>query len=499
MKINVCVRILAVTILFLPALAFAQGGGANPFSSGPKATNVGDVNVQNENNSIDSDGIIIKYRDGQVAAQNLSNAKPGVDVVSIGLDKVNTAVAKHGAKASFRRTLAIGAHVLKFNKVLTKAQVDALVKEIKLDPAVEYVEPNAIMRHHFVPNDTLYSTSQWHYFEPTGGVNLPKAWDISTGVGVRVAVLDTGITNHPDLNANIIGGYDFVSYVPPIGSFIGTDGNGRDSNPADPGDNYLGLESSWHGTHVAGTIAAVTSNGLGVAGVAFNAKVVPIRVLGTTLNGQGGMLEDITDGIIWAAGGAVAGVPSNPYPAKILNMSLGGNNACGPAYQSAIDAARALGALIVVSAGNSGIDAALQRPANCNGVLSVAATNQVGGRGIFTNGQSSNFGASVGIAAPGVAVHSTLNSGKGGVGAPSYASYSGTSMAAPHVAGVAALVWAKNPSFTADQVTAVLKSSARTFPGVCNQCGAGIVDAFAALNAAEFNIVPILDILLLSD
>lgn len=492
MKFNSCIRVLAVTVLSLPSLVLSQNS-ANPFGAGPKVAGVFEEDISNPG------GIIIKYKNGQVAAENLSKANPGADVASIGLARVSAAAAKHGVKAYFARTLATGGHLLKLSNALSNSKMQAIIKEIALDPAVEYVELDAIMQHQFVPNDTSYSTSQWHYFEATGGINLPLAWDITAGTGVRVAVLDTGVTNHPDLNANIVGGYDFIS-----DTNISNDGNSRDANPSDPGDGLAintcisppggQKNSSWHGTHVAGTIAAVTNNGAGVAGVAFGAKLVPIRVLGRC----GGLLNDIAEAIIWAAGGAVKGVPTNPNPAKIINMSLGGAGACGPTYQAAIDKARTLGALIVVAAGNNNENVDLSRPANCNGVLAVAATKRSGSKASF-----SNFGARVGIAAPGELVYSTFNTGLLSPSSPSYGSYSGTSMATPHVAGVAALVWAQNPTFTADQVISRLKTTARAFPGTCTLCGTGIVNAAAALGVAVSNtppaiddIVPILDLLL---
>ena len=193
------------------------------------------------------------------------------------------------------------------------------------DPNVEYAEPDRIMRRTLTPNDTRYN-EQWHYFEAAGGINAPPAWDKSTGAGVVTAVIDTGYRPHADLAGNILPGYDFIS-----DTFVANDGNGRDSDASDPGDWINAGEcgpgdpaafesSSWHGTHVAGTIAALTNNASGVAGIAFNAKVVPARVLGKC----GGYTSDIADAIVWTSGGSVSGVPANANPAKVLNISLGG-------------------------------------------------------------------------------------------------------------------------------------------------------------------------------
>ncbi|NUT53963.1 MAG: S8 family serine peptidase, partial [Saccharothrix sp.] len=216
---------------------------------------------------------------------------------------------------------------------------------------VEYAEPNIILQATAVPNDPLWP-QQWHYWESPGGIGLSQAWDQGpSGAGQRVAVLDTGRTSHPDLTANYVGGYDFIS-----NAVTANDGNGRDANPLDQGDWTSGQcgvarPSSWHGLHVGGTVAALRNNAIGGTGVAPLAKVVPVRVLGTS----GGSLADIAAAIVWAAGGAVAGVPANPNPAKTLNLSLGGAAAACPAsLQNAINIARnAHGATVVVAAGNS--------------------------------------------------------------------------------------------------------------------------------------------------
>jgi serine protease len=338
------------------------------------------------------------------------------------------------------------------------------------------------MHIQFSPNDSSYA-SQWHYYESTGGLNLPTAWDKATGSGVVVAVIDTGFRPHADLAANLLTGYDMIS-----DATVGNDGDGRDGDASDPGDWTSGQcgtaqSSSWHGTHVAGTIAAVTNNGSGVAGVAFGAKVVPVRALGTC----GGYTSDIADGIVWASGGTVSGVPGNANPARVINMSLGGGGACDFTTQSAIDGARSRGTVVVVAAGNSNTDASGFSPANCAGVVSVASVDRNGSKAYY-----SNFGSSVDVAAPGGdvttgsgnGVLSTLNTGSTTPGSDTYAYYQGTSMASPHVAGVAALMLSANGGLSADDVEAQLKSTARGFPGTCASCGTGIVDANAAVDAA---------------
>ena len=205
------------------------------------------------------------------------------------------------------------------------------------------------------------------------------------------------IPGAPTLLANWLPGYDFIH-----DTFVSRDGDGRDPDPLDEGDwnpvigdCYPGSPasySSWHGTHVGGTIAAVSDNGIGVAGVAFGASIQPVRVLGRC----GGWLSDIADGIVWASGGTVTGVPANPTPARVINMSLGGYGTCGATYQAAIDAAVANGAVVVVAAGNSGIDVASSRPANCDSVITVAASDRGGSLAWY-----SNYGSLVEVTAPG--------------------------------------------------------------------------------------------------
>ena len=235
---------------------------------------------------------------------------------------------------------------------------------------------------------------------------------------------------------------------------------------------------------MAGTIAAATNNNLGVAGVAFGAKVLVARVLGKC----GGYTSDIIDAIVWSSGGSVSGVPDNPNPAQVINLSLGGSGSCGSAMQNAINTARSNGTTVVIAAGNSNADAVDFSPANCNGVVTVAANDRQGNRASY-----SNYGSTVEVTAPGGetnttanGVLSTLNSGTQGPDGETYRHYQGTSMAAPHVAGVAALLYQASPSITPDEVADILQRTARPLPGSCSGgCGAGIVDARAALDAVS--------------
>ncbi|MGJ7917396.1 S8 family peptidase [Massilia sp. LXY-6] len=433
-----------------------------------------------------TDRLIVKYKD---AVDNSKGAKPAHAMSAARQALLARAGQQLGATMRALHATATGANVLQLSRTMSLDEARALAAELKArDPDVEYAEPDRIMVPLFVPTDPMYS-QQWDLYEAAGGLNLPAAWDKSTGAGINVAVIDTGYRPHADLSGQILPGYDFIT-----SAAIAADGDGRDSDASDPGDNtYAGQcgtgmpaqdqASSWHGTHVAGTIAAKANNGVGVAGVAFGAKVLPVRVLGKC----GGYTSDIADAIVWASGGAVTGAPANPNKARVLNLSLGGSGACDTTTQNAINSARSRGAVVVVAAGNSNVNASNANPANCAGVIAVAAVGRSGGKASY-----SNYGANVDVAAPGgdsgAGILSTWNAGTSTPAGDSYAYMMGTSMATPHVAGVAALMLSKNPNLTPDEVESKLKASARAFPAACSGCGAGIVDAAAAVNAAAATV-----------
>ncbi|MFH8496998.1 S8 family peptidase [Streptomyces coeruleorubidus] len=396
---------------------------------------------------------------------------------------------KTGEDVDFQRRLGTGAALLDLGTNPARADVADVVAQYQADPQVAYVVPDRLNKPTAVtPNDTDYG-KQWDLFESTAGMNVPAAWDTTTGTGVTVAVIDTGYVTHSDLAANIVGGYDFIS-----DTAVSVDGNGRDSNPADPGDWYNAGEcgagipassSSWHGTHVAGTIAAATNNGKGIAGIAHGAKISPVRVLGKC----GGYDSDIIDAITWASGGTVSGVPANTNVAKVINMSLGGGGACSSATQSAINGAVNRGTSVVVAAGNENQNASSSSPANCNNVITVAATNRAGSRASY-----SNYGTVVDISAPGGetrtstanGILSTLNSGTKTPSSENYAFYQGTSMATPHVAGLAALMKSANSALTPAQIESAIKANARPLPGTCSGgCGAGLADAAKTVQAVK--------------
>ena len=421
--------------------------------------------------------------------------------------------AAAGVALDLFRPMSGGAYVLKLAEPADEAAATAISRRLADLPEIEYAEPDAIMQlvrgpalaeaphsADFEPDDTRF-VDQWHYRYEAGveeGLNLVPAWDITTGLNTTVvAVIDTGILPHADLAGRTVAGYDFI-----FDPAVANDGNGRDNNPADPGDwtadnqcgfGWVAQDSSWHGTHVAGTIAANSDNVQDVAGINWKAKVLPLRVLGMC----GGYLSDIVDATRWAAGLTVPGVPANANPADVVNLSLGGSGPCGTTYQNAFNELAAAGVVAVVAAGNSNVNVSNSRPANCNQVITVAATDMDGDRAYY-----SNYGALIEIAAPGGAqsfandpdgILSTLNDGLTVPGDDDLVFYQGTSMAAPHVAGLVSLMLAERPSLTPAEVLDVLQTTARDFPSGSNctlaTCGAGIADAFAALSALDVELV----------
>lgn len=396
------------------------------------------------------------------------------------------AAKKLGVTAREVRATATGGRIFKTDRALPAAEAANFLATLRANPDVEYAEPDAIM-HAAATDDSGYQW-QWGLWEQAGGIRAPGAWELNRGEGVVVAVVDTGITSHMDLDANVLPGYDMIS--DPENA---RDGGGRDANPRDEGDWASADEcgpdtvvgpSSWHGTHVAGTIAAVADNGSNVmSGVAPKAKILPVRALGPC----GGYSSDVTDSIVWAAGGTVPGIPVNPNPARVINLSLGGLVQCSTTYQQAINFASGAGAAVVAAAGNSNIPASDVSPANCQNVIAVAASTRQGARATY-----SNYGSAIDVAAPGGdmsadgydGILSTYNDGMTTPGSGGYAFLQGTSMAAPYVSGVTALLMArKGPSYTPEAAEQRLKDTARPLPAGCTGgCGAGLIDATAAVN-----------------
>ncbi|MBK7875087.1 MAG: S8 family serine peptidase [Planctomycetes bacterium] len=359
----------------------------------------------------------------------------------------------------------------------------ALAASFAADAAVEYAERNLMRRAYgggVTPNDTYYGL-QWHY--PL--IHLPEAWSITTGDdAVIVAVIDTGETAHPDLAGRQIAGYDFIS-----SATIAADGDGRDTDPTDVGDGNGVQPSSFHGTHVAGTIAAATNDGDGVAGVTWSGKVMHLRVLGV----GGGTDFDIANAIRYAARLSNVSGALPALKANVINMSLGGPGASST-VQSAVTAARAQNVVVLAAAGNENTSTP-SYPASYTGVISVAAVDPNANRAPY-----SNFGATVDLAAPGGdtsadldqdgyvdGVLSTLMDDAGPTLTPIFAFYQGTSMACPHAAGVAALMLAVDPTLTPAEVETILVDTATDLgaPGRDDLYGHGLVHAERAVQAAS--------------
>jgi serine protease len=488
--------------------------------------------------------VIVTWRaDAPLArAHPLRSGASSEEVRRMHQSRADRLAARSGVALQAGRVVAQRAHVLTASGLSS----EALARRLAADPDVEEVVVDRRRRALWVPNDPLFLTGQgtrgpeagqWHLRAPTdtlrSAANVQTAWDRTTGSAeVVVAVLDTGVwSSHEDLRGQLVSGYDFITR-----SEYANDGDGRDADPEDPGDWVTSQEnaagtfkdcgvsgSSWHGTRVASIVGAAANNGLGMAGVAPGARVMAVRVLGKC----GGFDSDIAAGMRWAAGVELPGYPAPARPARVINLSLGGDGSCsGSAYPRAIEEVTAKGAVVVVAAGNSA-GRAPGAPANCPGVVSVGGLRHAGTKVGF-----SDLGPELSIAAPaGNCVNITAGSaclypiqtaGNSGSRGPeaggsrysdSYAYSVGTSFAAPIVSGVAALMLSVRPQMTPAQVKALLQSTARPFPtsGADNGpddstpvqacrapdgtdqlqcycttalCGAGMVDASAAVAAA---------------
>lgn len=399
--------------------------------------------------------------------------------------------------------------------------LDDAMRRVRLHPDVAWVEPDVLVPLQqatpVVPDDSLF-IQQWHLQAPDASqpvaLNLPAAWARQTGAvapgsaAVVVAVVDSGVRlDHPDLAGRLLPGYDLVREPD-----IANDGDGRDGDASDPGDwvhaddlqlpVFAGCttsHSSWHGTFIAGQIAAATNNAAGIAGLSWGAQVLPVRVSGKC----GARLSDLLEGLLWAAGLPVEGVPDNPNPARVINLSFGGDTACSPAYQETIDAVTKAGTLVVVAAGNG--SGALKRPADCQRVMAVASVQRDGAKAGY-----SRFGPGVALAAPGgsgsegdtsTEITSLGNSGLTVPAINGIALKQGTSFAAPQAAGVVSLMLAVNPALTPAHLIERMQAAARphvdtglafcsaSTPAVCgctsDTCGAGLLTADRSVELAS--------------
>ncbi len=436
-----------------------------------------------------------------------------------------------GQRVLGKQSLDIDTDVLELSQKLSGSDLSDALARLQADPDVVYASPDLRRRAHAFTNDPLLP-SQWYLLgEQPSATRAEAAWDITTGnPGMVVAVLDTGVRfDHPDLGriesgGKLLAGYDFISHVG-----VANDGDARDADPSDPGDWVNAADrtqpdftdcdttsSSWHGTRVAGLVGALTGNAEGIAGAAFNTRVLPVRVLGKC----GGYDSDIIAAMRWAAGLSIIGVPDNPTPANVINLSLGGDGVCTAAYQSAVDEITARGILVVASAGNDG--GAVSTPANCTGVLGVAGIRHAGTKVGF-----SNLGPELSISAPGgncvnigigqPCLFSIVVATNSGTTVPAASIYTdqirynvGTSFSAPQAAATVALMRSVNSRLSPAQLVTLIRQSASPFPvsadatipacrvpigpsdlqaTECNcttqTCGAGMLNAGAAVAAAQ--------------
>jgi serine protease len=513
---------------------------------------------------VTSDNAVIKtvQRHSRAQAVKITQAKTSdADVLSLAQ---RTGVAVAGS-----RQITPSMHVLFLPKTLYGADVNDLLRQLRADPAVAFADIDQRRHAHSLPNDPLFTATpnasppasgQWYMNTPSAttitvegvatqdlsATDAVSAWAITTGSsGTVIADVDNGIRfEHPDLlragfGGRLLPGYDFVGqdYNATNGTALGTflvanDGDGWDPDPSDPGDWISATDqmntalfpaatcpeqdSSWHGTRVVGVLGALTNNDVGIAGMTWNPYILPVRALGKC----GGYDSDIIAGIQWAAGMTVTGVPDNPYPADIINLSLGGSGSCTSDYQAVLPTIiGTMGVLIVASAGNE--SGPVDAPGNCPGVLAVAGLRNVG-----TVVGYSSVGPEVGISAPAGnclvstngdclrSIDTTTNTGLTTPGTSTYTNEVnpnlGTSFSAPIVSGIAALMRAVNANLTPAQLIARMQLGASAFPAntgnlmICpnrdtnpndpgyeqcscvgsNSCGAGMVDALGAVQQA---------------
>ncbi|MCX8098014.1 MAG: S8 family serine peptidase [Casimicrobiaceae bacterium] len=425
-------------------------------------------------------GVIVAYEDAKKAA-----ARGGISLQA--LPPAERALRLSEAlggrvRLEHARTGALGRDVLRFPAPIERAEAEAYARELAQTPGVRAAWPDRLLITQALPLDPQFAT-QWGFGYTPGvseGANFVAAWDVTRGSASQtVGVIDGGLAlGHRDFVGQLrqfagapLGGYDFIS-----SATIAGDGDGRDVDPSET------ATTCGHGTHVAGTIGARTSFSSTTpaedgAGGAPETKLLIARALNFT-----GAESDAIDAMLWLAGDPVPGLPANPHPVRAINMSFGGSGACG-AFGPAIERLRELGVVAVAAAGNGGADVASSAPANCPGVIAVAASNPAGSRAGF-----SNFGALVTITAPGEDIVSTSGP-SGGTCAKS-----GTSMAAPHVTAAVALLHAVNPTLSVAQTVLALRAGARPFPWGSNcttaTCGAGLLDARGAVDAVSPGATP---------
>ncbi len=470
-----------------------------------------------------SQRVIVKMRDAVVAK---ASASPPLDA------RLTSIEARGKLSLRSMRAIAKNLQVVELESQIAGESAQQALERLRADPDVQYAVADRAVYAHATSNDPL-APGQWYLTaaQPSA-INANSAWDATTGSnGVVIAVLDTGARfEHPDLRRASLGGrllpgYDFISANSGGGFFTANDGDGRDADPSDAGDWVATSEvkpgcntssnSSWHGTRVAGIIGALTNNSAGVAGISWGGWLLPVRVLGKC----GGATSDILAAMLWAAGQHVDGVPDNPYPAQILNLSLGSEGSCDAASADVVRMLSTQGVLVVASAGNEG--GPVDSPANCPGVAAIAGLRHIGTKVGF-----SSLGPEIALSAPGgncvnvnggpclFSIDTTSNDGLTTAGNNTYTDQTsfnvGTSFSAPIVSGIGALMLSVNGNLKSMQLIARLREGAsKPFPvstdstvPLCHvpigpsdvqsaecscttsTCGAGMANAAGAVTAA---------------
>ena len=497
-------RLLLCLSLTVCALAFGADAEVNPVRS--QRPEVAETGVRK---------LIVKFREQSQRAAT----RPGrLKRVEYDKQRAMDVAQRAGLKLERSRELVAGMHAMQVRAPGTGESLAATLARLRADPAVAYAEPD--YRRHILatPDDPLFLAQQWHLKNDAStpsAIDALGAWETTQGSdGIVIAVVDTGVRfDHPDLGraaaaGRLLDGYDFITDLA-----TANDGDGPDADASDPGDWCQGSSSSWHGTLVSGIIGAATNNAIGIAGITWSGRILPVRGLGKC----GGDDSDLIPAVLWAAGIHVSGVPDNPNPARIINLSLGSAGSCPASWQDAISQVVARDVLVVVAAGNE--SGPVGSPANCRGVAAIAALRHAGTKVGF-----SNLGREVALGAPGgncvnlsgaclYSIDSTTNDGITTPGASTYTDQInfnvGTSFSAPIVAGIAALMTAVNDRLGATHLIARLQSGSRPFPkspdasvpdchvptsgsdvqpSECNcttdTCGAGMANARGSVNEA---------------
>lgn len=484
--------------------------------------------------------LIVKFRTSlsiQAAGGNGESASSAQAQAAAATARVNALAARTSLSMSETHAIGPGMHVMQVTPIKKGEALDDTIARVMADSEVEYAVPDRrVYLHSTAPADTFFA-GQWYLQAlPTtpSAIDAATVWDTDIGdSNTVIAVVDTGVRfDHPDLKivssqGHLLPGYDFISANSPNVFTAANDGDGRDADAADPGDWVTAADncgktsnSSWHGTRVSGIIGALTNNSKGVAGINWNVKILPVRVIGKC----GGFNSDVIAGLSWAAGIHVNGVPDNQNPAKVINVSLGGQGSCDSASADIMSTLANMGVLVVVSAGNEG--GPVDSPANCPGAMGIAGLRHIG-----TKVGYSSLGPEIKLAAPAgncpdadaggcqFSIDTTTNAG---VQAPvpnneAYTGHTssnqniGTSFSSPIVSGIAGLMLAVNSNLKSSQLVARLQEGSKPFPTtsdtvpappVCHTpastgdtqgtecicttavCGAGMANAPGALAAA---------------